>query len=144
MPRRSLSPDGAKLIFRTNRKGLMEFYQKSAFGGGNEEPVLTVEAQRAVGKAVNLVPTDWSPDGRDIIYSVGEGYFQFCFRVCPLVVPVDRQCEAGPGSGLRFRPNARKFLAPRQARRIQLERVREVSSVCPNISAIRPEMAGLD
>ena len=67
------SPDGTKLVFRTNRKGLIEFYQKSAFGGGNEEPVLTVEAQRAVGmQAVNLVPTDWSPDGRDIIYSVAE------------------------------------------------------------------------
>src|SRR6202521_4221291 len=33
------SPDGAQLVFRTNRNGLITFYQKSAAGGGNEQSV---------------------------------------------------------------------------------------------------------
>jgi hypothetical protein len=44
---------------------VVEFYQKSAFGGGTDEPVLSAETQRAAGsqRLANLVPTDWSPDG---------------------------------------------------------------------------------
>ena len=39
------SSDGARLVFRSNRRGLIELYEKSAFGGGNDEPVLPLEAQ---------------------------------------------------------------------------------------------------
>jgi len=67
------SPDGARLLFRTTRGGLIEFYEKSALGGGNEEPVLAADVERAAGtQAVNLVPTDCSADGRYIIFSVPE------------------------------------------------------------------------
>jgi serine/threonine protein kinase/Tol biopolymer transport system component len=79
------SPDGARLIFRTNRKGLIEFYQKSALGGGNEEPVLPLEAQLAAGMpSVSLVPTDWSPDGRNIIYIVSEASSGYALWLLPL------------------------------------------------------------
>jgi len=65
------SPDGARLGFRTNRKGLIEFYQRSAGGGGSDEPLLVqddfVAAQLPTN---NVVPTDWSPDARNIIFSV--------------------------------------------------------------------------
>ena len=65
------SPDGAKIVFRTNRNGMTEWYAKSAGGGGNEEAVLTNEAQHAAGiDSPNLVSSDWSPDGRYIIGSV--------------------------------------------------------------------------
>ena len=66
------SPDGAQIVFRTNRKGLIEFYRKSAGGGGDEEPVLLEEVARAAGmqSTVNLVPSDWSRDGRYILFSV--------------------------------------------------------------------------
>jgi eukaryotic-like serine/threonine-protein kinase len=64
------SPDGAKILFRTNRNGMTELYEKSAGGGGNEEPVLTNETQLAAGiESPNLVSSDWSPDGRYIIAS---------------------------------------------------------------------------
>jgi eukaryotic-like serine/threonine-protein kinase len=65
------SPDGARIVFRTNRNGMTELYEKSAGGGGNETPVLTGETQLAAGiGSSNLVPSDWSPDGRYIVGSV--------------------------------------------------------------------------
>jgi eukaryotic-like serine/threonine-protein kinase len=65
------SPDGARIVFRTNRNGMTEWYEKSAGGGGNEEAVLTNETQHAAGiDSPNLVSSDWSPDGRYIIGSV--------------------------------------------------------------------------
>ena len=65
------SPDGAKIVFRTNRNGQTELYAKSAGGGGNEEAVSTYETQHAAGiDTPNLVCSDWSPDGRYVIASV--------------------------------------------------------------------------
>jgi len=68
------SPDGTRIVFRTVRKGLAEFYQKSASGGGKEEPVLLEEMQRAVFiEANNSEPTDWSPDGKRLLFSTTTG-----------------------------------------------------------------------
>ncbi len=64
------SPDGSQLIFRTIRSGAIEFYQKSASLGGNEEPVLTADAVRSViGSSVSAMLTDWSSDGRFLLYN---------------------------------------------------------------------------
>jgi eukaryotic-like serine/threonine-protein kinase len=65
------SPDGARIVFRTNRNGPTELYAKSAGGGGNEEVVLKYETQHAAGiDTPNLVCSDWSPDGRYVIGSL--------------------------------------------------------------------------
>src|SRR5262249_55569341 len=66
------SPDGERIIFRAFRSGAFaEFYSKSAGGGGKEEPVLLQQAIRASGAKSNaLIPSDWSPDGRSLLYSV--------------------------------------------------------------------------
>jgi Tol biopolymer transport system component len=63
------SRDGSRLIFRTNRSGLVELYERSAAGGGDDRPVLSIEAYQAARMSQNVVPTDWSPDGQRIIFS---------------------------------------------------------------------------
>jgi Tol biopolymer transport system component len=64
------SPDGTRLLFRTNRNGVVDFYQKSAAGGGNEEPVVPGTTWRDAGMpAVTLLLSDWSRNG-NLIFSV--------------------------------------------------------------------------
>jgi eukaryotic-like serine/threonine-protein kinase len=64
------SPDGAQFVFRTNR-GVVELYRRSAAGGGDEQVVLPYQSTRAGGiQSNNIVDTDWSPDGRSILFSV--------------------------------------------------------------------------
>jgi serine/threonine protein kinase/Tol biopolymer transport system component len=64
------SPDGARIVFRTTRSGgWNEFWSKSAGGGGKEEPVLTEAVERAVGMTSNTTFSDWSPDGRYLLFS---------------------------------------------------------------------------
>jgi Tol biopolymer transport system component len=68
------SPDGKQLMFRTNRSGLLELYQKST-AGGNDEARVTGRELRAAGiDTVSVVPSDWSPDGKYVIAeSTGRG-----------------------------------------------------------------------
>jgi len=71
------SPDGTGIIYRSVRKGMAEFYRKSASGGGKEEPVLLDKVQREVLTESNLSePTDWSPDGRHLLYSTSTSNVQ--------------------------------------------------------------------
>jgi serine/threonine protein kinase/Tol biopolymer transport system component len=65
------SPDGGTLAYRAfHHGGLIEFVQRSAAGGGNDQTVLPVEVYRAAQILTNnLIPTDWSPDRRHIIFS---------------------------------------------------------------------------
>src|SRR5437773_11666131 len=51
--------------------GVIEWRQKSSGGGGEDEPLLSIDAQRAAHlNSSNLIPTDWSPDGRRIIFTL--------------------------------------------------------------------------
>ena len=65
------APDGARVMFRTSRAGgLVEFYAKSAGGGGKEEPVLSQTKARASGAlSANMMLWDWSADGRHLLFS---------------------------------------------------------------------------
>jgi len=55
------SPDGARVVFASNRNGTYDLYQKQANGSGNEEVLLQ--------SAENKRPSSWSPDGRFILYT---------------------------------------------------------------------------
>jgi Tol biopolymer transport system component/predicted Ser/Thr protein kinase len=64
------SPDGSQLVFRVSR-GVVELYRRSAAGGGAEEVVLPSSVVRSSGIRSNLIiNTDWSPDGKNILFSV--------------------------------------------------------------------------
>jgi eukaryotic-like serine/threonine-protein kinase len=73
------SPDGGRIVFRTNRKGVLELFQKSAGAGGSDEPLLpedilrTMEARaREVGASTsNLTVSDWSRDGQYVAVATG-------------------------------------------------------------------------
>jgi len=54
------SPDGSRLVFGSFRKDAMDLYLKLASGAVSEEPLLATPQPRA--------PTDWSSDGRFILY----------------------------------------------------------------------------
>ena len=56
------SPEGDRIVFRSNRKSLIALYQKSAGAGGNDQQLLPDDVARAAGaSASNLAPSDWSP-----------------------------------------------------------------------------------
>jgi serine/threonine protein kinase len=57
------SPDGARIAFTSNRSGFNHLYVKPASGAGQEEPLLTGTAE-----ATNGAPSDWSRDGRYLLY----------------------------------------------------------------------------
>jgi dipeptidyl aminopeptidase/acylaminoacyl peptidase len=70
------SPDGTLIVFRTTRNGgFVDLYQKSSAGGGDEDPVLRKDAQLAAGgQAISIFLTDWSSDGRQLLYSATGSY----------------------------------------------------------------------
>ena len=55
------SPDGDRIVFSSNRKGVHDLYQKSATAGGSEELLLST--------AQTKIATDWSPDGRFVLFN---------------------------------------------------------------------------
>jgi Tol biopolymer transport system component len=55
------SPDGERIAFSSNRTGVHDIYQKSVTAGGSEERLLSTAQPKFV--------TDWSPDGRFVLFS---------------------------------------------------------------------------
>jgi serine/threonine protein kinase len=55
------SPDGSHIVFRSNRDGRFNLYQKDASGAQPEEPLLKSEYEK--------IPEDWSHDGKYLSYS---------------------------------------------------------------------------
>ncbi len=54
------SPDGSGIVFAGNRTGYYELYQKSSSGAGDDELLLQTRTSKE--------PSDWSLDGRFIVY----------------------------------------------------------------------------
>ena len=54
------SPDGSKVVFSSNRKGRYDLYDKISTGAANEQAI--------VESAEDKSPTDWSPDGKFVLF----------------------------------------------------------------------------
>ena len=117
------SPDGTQVTFRSNRNGIVEFYQRSAAGGGNDRLVLSGEAYRAAQiPSLNSIPTDLSPDGRYLILSVPAPESGNDLWLLPLG-------EEGKSAKFIASPaerNARQLFAGRSSGGLHVERVRQV------------------
>jgi Tol biopolymer transport system component/predicted Ser/Thr protein kinase len=55
------SPDGARVVFNSRRKGYLDLYSKASSGADSED-VLLADTR-------NKTPTSWSADGRFLLYS---------------------------------------------------------------------------
>jgi eukaryotic-like serine/threonine-protein kinase len=58
------SPDGSRIAFSSDREGPRHLYQKATTGAGKEELLLKTD--------LNKFPTDWSADGRFILFTVND------------------------------------------------------------------------
>jgi serine/threonine protein kinase len=56
------SPDGNRIVFATNRKGRHDLYVKVSSGASNEQPLLETDYDKG--------PSDWSPDGKFVLFTV--------------------------------------------------------------------------
>lgn len=54
------SPDSTKIVYGAQREGAVDLYLKSSSGGGAEEALLKSKTRK--------LPTDWSRDGRFLLY----------------------------------------------------------------------------
>jgi serine/threonine protein kinase/Tol biopolymer transport system component len=54
------SPDGTQIAFASNRNGVFDLYRKLASSSGGDEVLLQ--------SSTNKNPTDWSPDGRYLLF----------------------------------------------------------------------------
>jgi Tol biopolymer transport system component len=71
------SPDGTRIVFRSNRNGLGDLYQKLSSGAGVEERLGASDQGR--------VPTSWSADGRFLLYESSDPQTNADLWVVPMV-----------------------------------------------------------
>jgi len=105
------SPDGARIAFRRTAGAGMELWQRRADGSGADELLFTLAAQHAVHgeHVVGLMPMDWSPDGRSILYGIDgatERFWQLSLDAegerKPVAVPLSKT-----GAHVQFSPDGR-------------------------------------
>ena len=77
------SPDGNFIVFASNRRGPHDLYRKPAGAGGAEEMLLASAEQK--------IPTDWSRDGRYLIFESRDGNASSDIKALPI-----------PGTGQPF------------------------------------------
>ncbi|HEY3176763.1 MAG TPA: hypothetical protein VGK94_13490 [Candidatus Polarisedimenticolia bacterium] len=70
------SPDGSRIAFTSIRQGHADLYQKSSSGAGTEENIFRSERIKH--------PTDWSPDGRFVLFRAADVESKLELRAMPV------------------------------------------------------------
>jgi Tol biopolymer transport system component len=70
------SPDGTRIVFRSERSGAGDLYQKTASGAGSDEVLLKSPEAKT--------PDDWSRDGRFLLYTAADPKTKLDLWVLPL------------------------------------------------------------
>jgi len=78
------SPDGTRLVYRSNREKVHDLYVRGADGSGGDEPLLKSAAAK--------YPTDWTPDGQFLVYHTSDPRTRFDLWA----VPVDHPDQPRP------------------------------------------------
>jgi eukaryotic-like serine/threonine-protein kinase len=55
------SPDGSRVLYSASREGMVDLYEKASSGAGDESLLFKSQDLK--------YPTDWSPDGRMVVYT---------------------------------------------------------------------------
>ncbi len=71
------SPDGSRMVFVSNRDGVWGIYEKSVHGDDNEKLLLKGDQQL-------LFTSDWSPDGKFVVYRKHNGQTRVDIELLPL------------------------------------------------------------
>jgi Tol biopolymer transport system component len=71
------SPDGGRIVYSSDRDGPMNLYQRAANGAVDAEPLLKMEGN-------NKFSTDWSADGKLILFQLQDQRTNFDLWVLPL------------------------------------------------------------
>ncbi len=96
------SPDGSRIVFRSDRKGRYDLYQKSISGSTNEELLLASNLDKN--------PLHWSSDGKYILYIITDPKTKFDIWVLPLFgdkKPFPFVQTEFSEAGARFSPDVR-------------------------------------
>jgi serine/threonine protein kinase/Tol biopolymer transport system component len=96
------APDGDRIAFRSNPRGVLETFEMSTAMGGNKRILLSEEHARNVGMGVsNVNPGDWSRDGHALVISAGNPADIF---MLPLADPT-KTVKIIDGLGDQMHPN---------------------------------------
>jgi serine/threonine protein kinase len=104
-----LSPDGREFVFRSNREIPAPMFRRLVSGAGSDEVVLR-SVRTGPRDSGNLFPTDWSPDGRFILFHVpyaDTGYDVFALPLTGDRTPRPFVRSRGADLHARFSPDGR-------------------------------------
>jgi Tol biopolymer transport system component len=91
------SPDGRRIVWASAREGALNLYEKAASGAGQDTPLLESD--------YNKVPSDWSRDGRFILYHQTDPKTKNDVWVLPVA-----ESAASPGGASSGEPKPFPFL----------------------------------
>jgi len=88
------SPDGSKIVFSSERDGVRNLYIKSSNGAANEDSLLK--------SSVEKTPTDWSRDGRWLLFTVRDPKNSTDIWVLPMTITATANAKAEADKPMPF------------------------------------------